>query len=168
MLPASSYKQPFPGWEHRILLWVGCNFGLFVWNLVISKSFPQLTMMFSLQSRNGWHSAVDRLNSVPAKVSAPMTERNPRTAQPPHKITYENSQRNFRYIGHPLVKCDTAFEFAQCAVKGSLDFWDPPVYVWIQFVIAFTNQNIFYFYFFVGEYPTSQWTILQKFKNLSL
>jgi hypothetical protein len=51
-----------------------------------------------------------------------MTERNPQTAQLPHKINYENSQRNFRYVGHPLVKCDTAFEFAQCAVKGSLSF----------------------------------------------
>jgi hypothetical protein len=57
-----------------------------------------------------------------SKVSMPMTERNPWTAQPPHKINYENSQRNFGYIGHPLVKYDTAFEFAQCAVKGSLSF----------------------------------------------
>jgi hypothetical protein len=34
------------------------------------------------------------------KVSAPMTERNPRTTQPPHKINYENSRRNFGYVGH--------------------------------------------------------------------
>jgi hypothetical protein len=27
------------------------------------------------------------------------------------------------------------------------------VYVWIQFVIAFRNKNILYFYFFVGESP---------------
>jgi hypothetical protein len=87
------------------------------------------------------------------KVSAPMTERNPQTAHPPHKINYGNSQRNFGYVGHPFLKCDTAFEFAQCAVKGSLSFRDPPVYVWIHFVIAFTNQNIFYFNFFVGESP---------------
>ena len=46
----------------------------------------------------------------PSKVSAPMTERSPRTAQPPHKINYENSRRNFGYVGHPLVKCNTAFE----------------------------------------------------------
>jgi hypothetical protein len=45
------------------------------------------------------------------KVSAPVTECNPRTAQPLHKINYENSQRNFRYVGHPLVECDTTFEF---------------------------------------------------------
>jgi hypothetical protein len=34
-----------------------------------------------------------------------MTERTPGTAQPPQKINYENSQRNFGYVGHPLVKC---------------------------------------------------------------
>ena len=56
------------------------------------------------------------------KVSAPMTERNPWTAQPPHKINYENSQRNFENVGHSLDKCDTAFEFALCAVKGLLSF----------------------------------------------
>jgi hypothetical protein len=103
-----------------------------------------------------------------SKVSASMTERSPQTAQPPHKINYENSRRNFGYVGHPLVKCDTAFEFAQCAVKGSLSFWDPPVYVWIQFVIAFTNQNIFYFYYFVGESPLWQLTILQNLKQFKV
>jgi hypothetical protein len=97
-----------------------------------------------------------------------MTERNPRTAQPPHKINYENSRRNFGYVGHPLVKCDTAFEFAQCAVKGSLSFWDPPVYVWSQFVIAFTNRNIFYFLFLCRRIPTSQSTILQILKQFKL
>jgi hypothetical protein len=56
------------------------------------------------------------------KVSAPMTECNPRTAHPLHKIYYENSHRNFGYVGHPLVKCNTTFEFAQSAVKGSLSF----------------------------------------------
>jgi hypothetical protein len=56
------------------------------------------------------------------KISAPMTERNPRTVQPPHKINYENSQTNFGYVGHPLINCDTAFEFAHCRVKGSLSF----------------------------------------------
>jgi hypothetical protein len=102
------------------------------------------------------------------KVSAPMIERNPWTAQPPHKINYENFRRNFRYVGHLLVKCDTAFKFAQCAVKGSLSFWDPPVYVWIQFVIAFINQNIFYFHFFVGESPLHKLTILQNLKQFKL
>ena len=97
-----------------------------------------------------------------------MTKRNPRTARPLHKINYENSQRNFRYVGHPLVKCDTAFEFTQCAVKGSLSFWDPHVYVWIQFVIAFTNQNIFCFYFFCRRIHTSQSTILQILKQFKL
>ena len=38
-----------------------------------------------------------------------------------------------------------------CAVKGSLSSWDPLVYVWIQFVITFTNQNICHFYVFVRE-----------------
>jgi hypothetical protein len=61
-------------------------------------------------------------NNIFTKVSAPMTERNSRTAQPPHKIIYENSQRNFGYVGHSLVKCDTTFEFAHYAMKGSLSF----------------------------------------------
>jgi hypothetical protein len=56
------------------------------------------------------------------KVSAPMIERSPRTTQPLRKINYENSRRNLGYVGHPLVKCNTTFEFAECAVKGSLSF----------------------------------------------
>ena len=67
-----------------------------------------------------------------------------------------------------LVKCDTAFEFAQCAVKGSLSFWDPPVYVWIQFVIAFTNQNIFHIYFFVRESSLHNQQSFKIWNNLSL
>jgi len=52
-------------------------------------------------------------------------------------------------------------------VKGSLNFWDPPVYVWIQFVIAFTNQNYF-FEFFDRRIPTSQLTILQNLNQFKL
>jgi hypothetical protein len=53
-------------------------------------------------------------------------------------------------------------------VKDSLSFWDPHVYVCIQFVITFTNQNIFYFYFFCRRIPTSQLRILQNLKQFKL
>jgi len=42
------------------------------------------------------------------------------------------------------------------------------VYVWIQFVIAFTNQNIFSFHFFCRRTPTSQLAILQNLKQFKL
>jgi hypothetical protein len=56
---------------------------------------------------------------------------------------------------------------AHCAVKGSLSSWDLSVYIWIQFVIAFTNQNIFHL-FFLRRILTSQLTIFQNLKQFKL
>jgi hypothetical protein len=109
-----------------------CNvFTNFTYNEYIGPYFlSHIVLRFLPSDLSGVRSFFLTLHWVVSyEVSVPMTERNPRTAQPPHKINYENSRRNFGYVGHPLVKCDTALEFAQCAVKGSLSFWDPPVYV---------------------------------------
>ena len=57
---------------------------------------------------------------------------------------------------------------AHCAVKGSLSSWDLHVYVWIQFVIASTNQIILYSYFFVRESSLHKLTFLQSLKQFKL
>jgi len=103
------------------------------------------------------------------KVSAPMTERNPQTAQPPHEINYENSQRNFGYVGRPLVKCDTAFKFAQCVVKGSCTKLLRSTCVCLDSICdSFHKPRYLLLSFFCRRIPTSQLTILQNLKQFKL
>jgi hypothetical protein len=108
------------------------------------------------------------LFKICGKVSAPMTERGPHTAQPPHKINYENSQRNFGYVEHPLVKCDTTFKFALFAVKGSLSFWGSTCVCLDSICDSFHKSKYILFLIFSRRIPTSQLTILQNLKQFKL
>jgi hypothetical protein len=97
----------------------------------------------------------------PYKVNAPMTKSSPRTAQPPHKIKFENSRRNFGYVGHQLVKCDIAFEFTQCAVTKLLR----STCVCLDSICdSFHKSKYLLFLFFCRRIPTSQSTIRQNLK----
>jgi hypothetical protein len=94
-----------------------------------------------------------------------MTERNPYTAQlPPHKIKYENFRRNFGYVGHPLVKCDIAFKFAQCG-EGLTKLLKSTCVCLDSICDSFHKSKYLLFLFSCRRIPTSQSTILQNLKQ---
>ena len=94
-----------------------------------------------------------------------MTEHNPRTAQPPHKINYENSQRNFGYVGHPLVKCDTHIQIRTMCGEGLTKLLRS-TYVCLDSICdSFHKSKYLLFFIFCRRIPTSQLTILQNLKQ---
>jgi hypothetical protein len=132
-------------------------------------SLPSLCVHFNSQNPTiPWspYTYHMRYTICSTKVSAPMIECSPWTAQPPHKINYENSWRNFGYVGHPLVRhriwirimCGEGLTKLLRFTCVRLD----------SICDSFHKSKYFLFLFFCRRISTSQLTILQILKQFKL